>query len=386
MHALPGLREMMRALVAIPSVSSADARFDQGNRDVIDRLASWLEPLGFRIEVVPVSASGHKADLIATLGTGEGGLALAGHTDTVPWDPGRWTTDPFTLTEREGHLYGLGTADMKGFFAVALDAIRQLDPRTLSVPLTIVATADEESTMAGAEALSALGRPRARWVVIGEPTGLVPVRMHKGVSLQRLVLRGRSGHSSDPTGGASALDGMHAVLSALYELRAELATRHPHPGFVPPYPTLNVGAIHGGDSANRICGECVLAFDMRPVPGMDLAVVRAALRERVERAVAGRGLELELSFETGVPPFETSVTSEIVRVTEELTGHEAGSVAFGTEGPFFQRLGADTVVLGPGDISVAHQPDEHVSIAELARATGLVRELVARKCTERGSA
>lgn len=385
MHALPGLREMMRALVATPSVSSADARFDQGNREVIDRLAGWLEPLGFRIEVVPVSASGHKADLIATLGGGEGGLALAGHTDTVPWDPGRWTTDPFALTERDGSLYGLGTADMKGFFAVVLDAVRDLDARSLALPLTVVATADEESTMAGAEALARLGRPRPRWVVIGEPTGLVPVRMHKGVSLQRLALRGRTGHSSDPDAGASALDGMHAVMSALHELRAELARRHPHAGFTPPHPTLNLGAIHGGDSANRICGECVLAFDLRPVPGMDLAAVRAELRDRVERAISGRGLELELSFETGVPAFETSATSEIVRATEELTGQKAGSVAFGTEGPYFQRLGADTVVLGPGNIAVAHQPDEHVALEQVARATALVRELVARKCTERGS-
>lgn len=385
MHALPGLREMMRALVATPSVSSADARFDQGNRDVIDRLGSWLEPLGFRIEVVPVSASGHKADLIATLGSGEGGLALAGHVDTVPWDAGRWTTDPFALTERDGSLYGLGTADMKGFFAVALDAVRDLDPRTLTVPLTIVATADEESTMAGAEKLVSLGRPRPRWVVIGEPTGLAPVRMHKGVSLQRLVLRGRAGHSSDPDAAASALDGMHAAMGALYDLREQLARRFPHAGFVPPYPTLNLGAIHGGDSANRVCGECVLAFDLRPVPGMDLYALRAEISERVERAVAGRGLELSLSYETGVPPFETPATSEIVRATEELTGEKAGAVAFGTEGPFFQRLGADTVVLGPGEISVAHQPDEHVSIEQLERATKLVRELVALKCTQRGS-
>ena len=384
MHALPDLREMMRALVAMPSVSSADSRFDQGNRNVIDRLASWLEPLGFRIELVPVSASGHKADLIATLGAGEGGLALAGHTDTVPWDEGRWTTDPFALTERDGRLYGLGSTDMKGFFAVVLDAVRDLDARTLVRPLTLVATADEESTMAGAQALATLGRPRPRWVVIGEPTGLVPVRMHKGVSLQRLVLRGRSGHSSDPANGANALDGMHAVLGALFELRADLARRHPHPGFVPPFPTLNVGAIRGGDSANRICAECELAFDLRPVPGMDLAAVRAELRETVERAIVGRGLALDLSFETGVPPFETPESSEIVRATEELTGEKAGSVAFGTEGPYFQQLGADTVVLGPGDIAVAHQPDEHVAIEQVVRATSLVRELVARKCTERG--
>lgn len=146
---------------------------DQGNLTVIEHLASWAETLGFRCEIMSVAPG--KANLIATLGEGPGGLVFAGHTDTVPFDGAKWQSDPFTLTERDGRLFGLGTADMKGFFPLVLEAAEAAVAavrrgESLKAPVIILATCDEETSMAGAKALVAAGKPKARFAVIGEPT------------------------------------------------------------------------------------------------------------------------------------------------------------------------------------------------------------------------
>ena len=165
------LRSQLNALIATPSVSSTDTSIDQGNRAVIDLIAEWATALGFRCEIMPVSTG--KANLLATLGEGPGGLVFSGHTDTVPFDSSGWHNDPFELTERDGRLYGLGSADMKGFFPLALaaadEAVAHIRAgKTLSAPLIILATCDEETSMAGARALVDAGKPKARYAVIGE--------------------------------------------------------------------------------------------------------------------------------------------------------------------------------------------------------------------------
>ncbi len=382
---LPSVVEMLRELVACPSVSAADPRFDQSNRAVIDRLATWAEDLGFRVERMAVPGAPGKENLLATLGAGEGGLVLSGHTDTVPYDRAGWPSNPFTLTEVDGRLVGLGAADMKCFFAVALEVARRIDPASLRAPLHLLATADEESTMSGARALVTDGRLRARHAVIGEPTGMRPVRMHKGVMMERIALRGHSGHSSNPSLGVSALDGMHEVLGALLAFRRELAEQHRDPAFEVPVPTLNLGRIEGGDSPNRICAQCELHIDLRPLPGMDLGALRAAIDARVRAAVEGRGLAVETGplFE-GVPAWSAAADAPVVRAAEALTGASAVAVLFGTEAPFLMALGMDTVVLGPGDIAVAHQPGEHVPRARLEGSVDIFEGLVRRFSVEGG--
>jgi acetylornithine deacetylase len=374
---------MLHELVAIPSVSSSHPHIDQGNRGVVERLAQWLADLGFRTEILPLDTHPQKANLIATLGEGPGGLVLAGHTDTVPFDESRWRQDPFVLTERDGRLYGLGTSDMKGFFPLVIEAARRFRAAELRHPLIVLATADEESSMEGARALVRAGRPRARHALIGEPTGLRPVRMHKGVMMERVRLIGRAGHSSDPALGVSALEGMNRVMNELLAWRAELQQRYRNAAFAVPVPTLNLGHIHGGDNPNRICGECELHLDLRPLPGMDIPALRAEMRERIERLLADSELRVELApLFHGALPMETDAAAEIVRVTEELTGHRAGAVAFGTEGPYLQQLGMETVILGPGDIEVAHQPDEYLAVERLQPTVDLLARLIGRLCVE----
>lgn len=383
---VPALLSMIRDLIALPSVSSVAPAFDQGNRAVVERLAEWLAALGFRTELQPL-ADPRKANLIATLGSGPGGLVLSGHTDTVPFDAGRWSVDPFGGVERDGRLYGLGSADMKSFLALAIEAARGLDAAALRQPLIILATADEESSMDGARALVAAGRPRGRFAVIGEPTGLRPVRQHKGVMMEAIRITGRAGHASDPRLGNSALEGMHRVIGELLTLRGEWAQRYRNPQFEVDVPTLNLGSIHGGDNPNRICGHCELAIDIRPLPGMDMAALRGEIAARLGNVLAGSGLALDTApLIHGIAPFETAADSPLVRAAEALTGHAAGSVAFGTEAPYLRELGLDTIVLGPGDIAQAHQPDEYIALASLNPTVELLRALIRRFCLEPSAA
>ncbi|MFA5627067.1 MAG: acetylornithine deacetylase [Thiohalomonadaceae bacterium] len=378
---LPSLHAMLAALIATPSMSSVNPVFDTSNRQVIDLLAGWLDGLGFTIEVLPLPKQPHKANLLATLGSGPDGLVLAGHTDTVPYDEGRWQHDPFQLHESNNRLYGLGTSDMKGFFALAIEAARNLQANKLKQPLIILATADEESSMEGAQALVKLGRPRARHAVIGEPTNLRPVNAHKGIMMEGIRLIGRSGHSSDPSLGNSALEGMHKVIAELLAWRGELQAKHHNPSFSVPVPTLNLGHIHGGDNPNRICGLCDLHIDLRPLPGMELDELRETMHKRLGASLADSGLQMEIHrLFPGTPPLYTPASTAIVQAAEQLTGQPAEAVAFCTEGPYLQQLGMDTIILGPGDIAQAHQPDEYLALDRIQPMLSILQGLIARFC------
>jgi acetylornithine deacetylase len=270
---------------------------------------------------------------------------------------------------------------MKSFFALVLEAIRELNLSSLRHPLMILATADEESTMCGAQSLLDSHRRLGRYAVIGEPTGLRPVRMHKGIAMEVVRLEGRSGHSSDPSLGVSALEGMHRVIGEILEWRRELQSRYRNPLFEVEVPTLNLGHIHGGDNPNRICAQCELQFDLRPLPGMELAELRRELAQRLEQRLEGDRLRLEIrSSFSGIPPMETPASAAIVRAAEEITGFPAGAVAFGTEAPYLQRLGMETLILGPGDIAQAHQPDEYLGLERIEPMIALIKSLIRRFC------
>lgn len=376
---LPSLIDMLRQLVAIPSVSCTDPRLDQGNEAVVRLLADWLTELGFACELMPIAPG--KANLIATFGSGPGGLVLAGHTDTVPYDTTRWQSDPFTLSERDGKLYGLGTADMKGFFPLAIEAARSLLAEPFQAPLIILATCDEESSMSGARALVAAGKPRARHALIGEPTGLKPIRMHKGILMEAIRIQGRSGHSSDPALGANALEAMNAAMNRLLGLRTTWQRRYTNAQFAVPVPTLNLGCIHGGDNPNRICPSCELQFDLRLLPGMEAEQLRAEIRRELVPVAEEFGVGTELvSLYPGTPAVETPADAAIVQLAERLTGHTAGSVAFGTEAPYLRQLGMDTLILGPGRIDQAHQPDEYLELASLQPTIDLLQGFIRAFC------
>ncbi|GGE52245.1 acetylornithine deacetylase [Streptosporangium jomthongense] len=378
---VPGVQEMLATLISLPSISSASAEWDHSNEPVVRTLGEWLEALGFSVELLPLPDAPGKYNLIGTLGSGSGGLVLAGHTDTVPFDDKRWKSDPFTLTERDNRWYGLGTCDMKGFFPLAIEAAREFASAELKQPLIILATADEETSMNGARALAEAGKPKARYAVIGEPTSLRPVRMHKGIMMERLTFEGQSGHSSDPALGRNALEGMHEALGELLALRADWQQQYRNTNFDVQVPTLNLGCIHGGDNPNRICARCELHFDLRPLPGMSMENLRQDILHRLQPLAERR--ELAMEFEPlfdGVPPFETPADAALVKACEKLTGHTAHAVAFATEAPWLQKLGMETLVLGPGSIDQAHQPDEFIEMSQLEPTVKILKGLIRQFC------
>lgn len=372
------LEHMIRDLVACNSISSVVPAVDQGNLALINMLAGWLDGLGFAVEIMPLADS-RKANLIATWGSGAGGLVLSGHTDTVPCDENLWQQNPFRLTERDGRFYGLGTADMKSFFALAIEAFRPLAGETFRQPLIFLATADEESSMAGARALVDAGKPQARRALIGEPTGMKPIVMHKGIMVEKLVIEGHSGHSSNPGLGRNAMHTLQKVLTELVQLHGELKTRYHSPLFAVDYPTLNLGCIHGGDNPNRICGHCELGFEIRPLPGMDIRELQSLLERRLLPLGEDEGTPVSLSH-MAVPPFAGSGSSELARLCQKLSGQDAETVAFATEAPFLQQLGMDVVVMGAGSIDQAHQPNEFLSLQEINPAVALIRQLIIDSC------
>ncbi|VAW97327.1 Acetylornithine deacetylase [hydrothermal vent metagenome] len=378
---VPPLLTMINELIATPSISSVNPAYDVSNMNVIELLADWLETAGFSVEILTIPNQKHKANLIATLGSGSGGLVLSGHTDTVPYDEGRWQYDPFKMTQDNNKLYGLGSADMKSFIALAIEAARGLTANDLKQPLIILATADEESSMSGARELVRLNRPNARFAVIGEPTNLKPIHAHKGIIMESITITGRSGHSSNPAYGFNAMETMMDVMQEIKKWRKELQAANIDERFLVPVPTLNFGHIHGGDNPNRICGECELQIDLRPLPEMSLEECRKELAARVSKVVDSRNFQINIKpLIHGTESMLTPKHSEIVIASEQLTGNCAETAAYCTEAPYFNSMGIDTIILGPGSIAQAHQPDEYIETASLKPTVSLLKNLIEKFC------
>lgn len=385
---LPTFNDMLTTLVAEPSVSSSTPEIDCSNLRVVEHLANWLDDLGFETELKPLPNTPRKANLIATLpanakskGAEAGGLVLAGHTDTVPFDENKWQSDPFKVSQVDDKWYGLGACDMKGFFPVALEAVAQFLDHKRAAPITLVATSDEESSMAGARYLAQGERLPADYAIIGEPTGLTPIYTHKGIAFMTIKLQGTSGHSSNPDLGCNALDAMHDVMGELIHFRTELANQNQNPAFDVHVPTLNLGCMHAGDSPNRICSHAALQIDLRLLPGMDTTATIEMLALRLQQAVANCDIKLELAMHyPPIPPFESDINGDLVTALAQYSGNPASTVAFGTEGHFLQSLGCETVIFGPGSIDQAHQPNEFLAKQQVATGRHILKQTIQRYC------
>ena len=370
------VQETLAELVAIDSVSS------RSNSTIVDYLAQRCEAIGLRVKRLPYTDEHgvEKTNLIALAGTGFSGeppeveLVLVGHTDTVPYDP-NWT-DALRLTEREGKLYGRGACDTKAFIAATVTALEGVDLKQLVKPLALVFTADEEIGLLGAKRLAETRAIHSRYAIVGEPTALRPMRAGKGYCLAEITIKGREAHSAYPTLGTSAVFGAARLIASLEKIARKLE-REQHSAFDPPFTTLNVGLVRGGTAKNVIAGECRFTLEWRPIPGQDpkrlLDSVFTAIDEETKRHP---DFVCEVDAARADEGFETSPDSTLVSILEELSGNEAGTVAFGTEAAQLTELGAEAVVFGPGDIRVAHRTGEFVPVAELEACVKILEQAI----------
>lgn len=373
------VQETLAQLVAIDSVSS------HSNAAIADYLSQRCEAMKFSVRRFSyVDELGmEKINLIALAGSEfeeqtEVALALVGHTDTVPFDPA-WA-DATTLKEREGKLFGRGACDTKGFIAAALSAMERYSLDHLRRPLALIFTCDEEIGLRGAKYLAQLKPLRVKYCIVGEPTSLRPIRAGKGYSLADVIVRGHEAHSAYPALGTSAIFRAARLITRIESIAKEITSER-HPDFDPPFTTLNVGLVKGGTAKNVIAGECRLTLEWRPIPGQDPAHVLRLLEAAVaEETRLDPEFECEIDASRSDSGFETVSGSSLVSFLENATGYAAETVSFGTEAAQMMLLGSEAVVLGPGDIRVAHRTGEFVPKNELERCTEIISQAINEFC------
>lgn len=375
-------RAILERLVGFPTVSR------DSNLDLVDWVEGWLAAHGIESRRV-LDETGRKASLHAHVGPdAPGGVLLSGHTDVVPVDGQNWTSDPFTLTERHGRLYGRGACDMKGFDALALWAMGEATGRRLKRPLQIVLTRDEEiGCLAPPEVIADMeGRvPKAECVIVGEPTSMGVVTGHKGGLGFDVHVRGFEIHSSLQHRGVSAVMEAARLVIWANERNEEGAARTPPPQaapFDPPWTNVHVGVIEGGTAHNITAADCRFGITFRVVPGEDPEDWARAFEEecaRVEAAMQAVRPEARIDARRrfDMPALAPERDGAAERLARRLTGDNASRVvSYGTEGGHFQAGGYSAVVCGPGDIAQAHQPDEYIEIEQLDRGQDFMHRLL----------
>jgi acetylornithine deacetylase len=368
-------------LVGFPTVTS------ESNLELIGYLVDRLERLGADIRLTH-DESGSKANLFATLGPLiDGGVVLSGHSDVVPADEPDWSVEPFTATRRDQQIYGRGTADMKGFLACAVAMATEFAAAPLSRPLHIAVTFDEEVGCRGApillDDLAKAGiKPAA--AVIGEPTGMRIVTAHKGMHEYTTTITGRESHASLPAHGVNAVHYGARYVSLLLELASFLEERAPGKTlYDPPQTTISVGTISGGMARNVVAAECVVEWEMRPIDRAEAEFVMNEIEGFEESLLQEMRLtspeaSIVTVVEGEVTGLEQDNGSYAFRLVSDLLGGAGDVMSFGTEAGLYQAAGIPAVVCGPGDIDVAHRPDEYIELDQLALCLDFMNRLRSR--------
>jgi acetylornithine deacetylase len=375
-------QEMLARLIAFDTTSSSS------NLALIEFVREYLGAYGIESRLT-FDETKAKANLYASLGpAGSGGVVLSGHTDVVPVAGQPWTSDPFTLTARDGRLYGRGTSDMKGFIALALALVPEMLAADLKRPLHLALSYDEELGCLGAPRMIAdiaANLPKPAIVIVGEPTRLRLGNRHKGCYGFQIEIHGRDGHSSATHRGVNAITHAAQVIDFLEGIAERYRREGPFDeGFDPPYTTLNVGEIAGGSAVNIIPRHCRLGWEFRPIPAVDpkqvVAEVEGYLSRELTPRLTARAPEAkaEMWSDCVVPPLVPRADSPAADLVRRLTGaNEAVGLAFATEAGQFQEIGIDAIVCGPGSIEQAHQPDEFIEPSQLAEGEAFLRRLIA---------
>lgn len=374
-------REILARLVAFPTVSR------DTNLPLIDWVEEYLDGWGV-VAHRKWNEDRTKAGLYAQVGPDvEGGVILSGHSDVVPVDGQDWTSDPWTVVEREGRLYGRGTCDMKGFVALALAAVPVALAAGVKRPLQLAISYDEELGCTGAPPLIAAmaGLPKAGAVVVGEPSRMKVVTGHKGGAAWKFHVRGHEVHSSLLPQGVSAIMEAARLIQWANDRNAALQAAPRGPvaaAFDPPFTTLHAGMIAGGTAHNITAADCRFSMEVRAVPGEPLtgwiAEVEGAaqaLAAQMAARVPGTGIGIDRYFE--LDPLVPEAEGVAEALCRRLTGDNgAHVVSYGTEAGHFQKAGYSCVVCGPGDIAQAHQADEYIEVSEFEAGWRFMQALV----------
>lgn len=373
--------DLLARLAAFDTVSR------HSNLPLADFLCEYLDRPGTRVARNP-SADGTKTNLVFSIGPdaeARQGLVLSGHMDTVPADEPEWESDPFALTERDDHYVARGATDMKGFLAIAANVLRETDPNAMVHPLVLLFTFDEEIGTLGAHRFVESfpdAQTLPRHVVIGEPTSLQVIRLHKGHAQCRVTIEGTPAHSGYPHLGRNAIEPMARAVTALAELRRALESEEaPNREYFPevPYVPLNVAVVRGGAAVNVVPDHCTLDFGFRLLPGMQSADMYARIGDTLDRALGAGSYTLEKTGES--PPLLMSEDARIYRdacqCVAQTTTHSA---SYATDAGWLQTAGFECVVWGPGSIEVAHKPNERMPIGEFRRGRELIERIVRSYC------
>ncbi|MDP3815445.1 acetylornithine deacetylase [Pseudomonas sp.] len=373
-------RELLAQLVAFPTVSR------ESNLGLIEFIRAYLAGLGVACEL-DYNAERSKANLFATIGPSErGGVLLSGHSDVVPVEGQAWTLPPFELSERDGKLYGRGSADMKGFIACVLAAVPRFLASPLRLPLHLAFSYDEEVGCLGVRSLLAELQQRPNkpvLCIIGEPTELKPVLGHKGKLAMRCQVQGAACHSAYAPQGVNAIEYAARLIGKLGEIGQRLtAVERQDTRFDPPYSTVQTGLIQGGRALNIVPADCQFDFEVRALPSDDPQRVADELRAYAETELLPqmreRSAATQIRFQplSAYPGLATDPHSEAAELLALLSGsRDFGTVAFGTEGGLFHQAGIPTVVCGPGSMEQGHKPDEFVSCEQLAGCDAMLARL-----------
>ncbi|MGV6812570.1 MAG: acetylornithine deacetylase [Brevirhabdus sp.] len=381
-------RQLLEKLVSFPTVSR------DSNLELVDWVETYLEGFGVTCHRV-YNAEGTKASLYANVGPEvEGGIILSGHTDVVPVDGQAWETDPFTVVEKDGRLYGRGTCDMKGFDALALASVAPALECGVKRPIQIALSYDEEVGCVGAppmiDALKPV-LPRAAAAIIGEPTMMKTVTGHKGGTGFKVHVRGFEVHSSIMHKGVNAIMEAAKLIEWANRTNDEIRAKDPSALaeiFEPPFTTVHCGTISGGTAHNITALDCHFGMDFRVVPGEDVEDWAAAFLAEVARVedhmkAVNPSCSITCERYFGIPGLQPEENGKAERLARALTGDNGTHVvSYGTEAGQFQERGFSSVVCGPGNIEQAHQPNEFIAIEQLDAGEAFMHRLIDHLCKD----
>jgi acetylornithine deacetylase len=378
----------MSSVALLKTLVGFDTTSRESNLQLIELVRDYLAGFGVPCELI-YNAERSKANLFATIGPAEQpGIVLSGHTDVVPVDGQPWTVAPFELSERDGKLFGRGTADMKGYIACVLASVPALVAADLRMPVHIALSYDEEVGCLGVRSLLAelQQRPvKPLLCIIGEPTELKPVLGHKGKLAMRCDVHGHPCHSAYAPLGVNAIEYAAELIGELGRIGQQLKAPEQHDArFDPPYSTVQTGVISGGKALNIVPADCRFDFEIRALPSQDPTQVAQQLQAYAEQQVLPRmravseHSAIRFSKLSAYPGLATDAQSQAAELIAAFCGsREFGTVAFGTEGGLFDAAGIPTVVCGPGSMDQGHKPDEFVSRAQLDACDAMLQRMLA---------